>query len=500
MQIAGSSAIVVGGAGGLGEATVRRLHAAGAKVVVADLADDKGKALESELGVRYVPTDATSEESVNAAIAEAASLAPLRISVDTHGGPASGGRLIGKDGSPLDLDGFKKTIEFYLTAVFNVMRLSAAEIAKSEPLEEGARGVIVNTASIAGYEGQIGQLPYSAAKGGVLGMTLVAARDLSPLGIRVVTDRARHHQHPGVRQGGRPTRAVLGSAGAVPQANGPIDGVRAVGAEHHRKRLSEWRDHPPRRRAAVPAEMNARRQGGLRRRRQPRHRRDGRRGAGPRGSGGRRRRTLRARGQGARHDPCRRRSHHVSGRPGTGSACDVTSEESVEAAVAETVSEFGGIDILVANAGVLWLGPIESTPLKRWQLCMNVNLTGVFLVTKAVIPHVRARGGGSLIAITTTGVGMIEHGSNAYWVSKAGAERLYLGLAADLKPDNIAVNCLSPSRVVLTEGWQAGGGGMEIPPEMVEPPEAMANAAVLLAQQDASGITGTIQRSEELTF
>jgi len=179
-------------------------------------------------------------------------------------------------------------------------------------------------------------------------------------------------------------------------------------------------------------------------------------------------------------------------------SCDVTSEESVEAAVAQTVSEFGGIDILIANAGVLWLGPIESTPLKRWQLCLNVNLTGVFLVTKAVIPHVKARGGGSLIAITTTGVGMIEHGSNAYWVSKAGAERLYLGLAADLKADNIAVNCLSPSRVVLTEGWAAGGGGMEIPDEMVEPPEAMANAAVILAEQDASGITGTIQRSEEL--
>jgi NAD(P)-dependent dehydrogenase (short-subunit alcohol dehydrogenase family) len=179
--------------------------------------------------------------------------------------------------------------------------------------------------------------------------------------------------------------------------------------------------------------------------------------------------------------------------------CDVTSAESVDAAVARTVSEFGGIDILIANAGVLWLGPIESTPLKRWQLCLNVNLTGVFLVTKAVIPHVRARGGGSLIAITTTGVDMIDQGSNAYWVSKAGVERLYRGLAADLKPDNIAVNCLSPSRVVLTEGWQAGGGGMQIPPEMVEPPEAMANAAVLLAQQDAAGITGTIQRSEELT-
>ncbi|MFG1932384.1 SDR family NAD(P)-dependent oxidoreductase [Mycobacterium sp. NPDC048908] len=177
--------------------------------------------------------------------------------------------------------------------------------------------------------------------------------------------------------------------------------------------------------------------------------------------------------------------------------CDVTSEESVETAVAQTVSELGGIDILVANAGVLWLGPIESTPLKRWQLCLNVNLTGVFLVTKAAVPYVKARGGGSLIAITTTGVGMIERGSNAYWVSKAGVERLYLGLAAELEADNIAVNCLSPSRVVLTEGWQAGGGGVEIPAEMVEPPEAMANAAVLLAQQDASGITGTVQRSEE---
>ena len=179
--------------------------------------------------------------------------------------------------------------------------------------------------------------------------------------------------------------------------------------------------------------------------------------------------------------------------------CDVTSEESVNAAVEATVAEFGGIDILVANAGVLWLGSVESTPLKRWQLCLDVNLTGVFLVTRAVIPHVRARGGGSLIAVTTTGVTMIDQGANAYWVSKAAAERLYLGLAADLRPDNIAVNCLSPSRVVLTEGWQAGGGGFEIPPEMVEPPEAMGRAAVLLAGQDASGVTGTVQRSEELT-
>jgi NAD(P)-dependent dehydrogenase (short-subunit alcohol dehydrogenase family) len=186
MQISGSSAIVVGGAGGLGEATVRRLHAAGAKVVIADLADDKGKELASELDARYVRTDATNTDDVQAALAEAESLGPLRISVDAHGGPASGGRLVGKDGSPLDLDGFKTTVDVYLTGVFNVLRLAAAAMARQEPVD-GGRGVIVNTASIAAYEGQIGQLPYAAAKGGVVSMTLVAARDLSPLGIRVVT-------------------------------------------------------------------------------------------------------------------------------------------------------------------------------------------------------------------------------------------------------------------------------------------------------------------------
>jgi NAD(P)-dependent dehydrogenase (short-subunit alcohol dehydrogenase family) len=185
MEIKGCSAIVVGGTGGLGEATVRRLHAAGAKVVVADVADEKGKALEAELGVRYVRTDATEEGDVQAAIAEAEAAGPLRISVDVHGGPASGGRLVGKDGTPLDLAGFRTTIDYYLTGVFNVMRLAAAAIARQEPVDD-ARGVIVNTASIAAYEGQVGQLPYAAAKGGVVSMTLVAARDLSPAGVRVV--------------------------------------------------------------------------------------------------------------------------------------------------------------------------------------------------------------------------------------------------------------------------------------------------------------------------
>ncbi|MFJ5306470.1 SDR family NAD(P)-dependent oxidoreductase [Streptomyces sp. NPDC088350] len=219
MQISGSSAVVVGGAGGLGEATVRRLHAAGAKVVVADLADEKGKTLEQELGVRYVRTDATSEDDVQAALAEAESAGPLRISVDAHGGPASGGRLVGKDGSPLDLAGFRTTIDVYLTGVFNVMRLAAAAIARQEPAE-GGRGVIVSTASIAAYEGQIGQLPYAAAKGGVVSMTLVAARDLSPLGIRVVTIAPGTFNTPAYSKAGDQLEAYWGPQIPYPKRMG----------------------------------------------------------------------------------------------------------------------------------------------------------------------------------------------------------------------------------------------------------------------------------------
>lgn len=178
--------------------------------------------------------------------------------------------------------------------------------------------------------------------------------------------------------------------------------------------------------------------------------------------------------------------------------CDVTDELSVEAAVTTTVKELGRIDVLVANAGVMWLRPTLDTPLKRWELCLRVNLTGVFLVTRAVLPHVLNQASGSLIAVTTTGVLMTELGANAYWVSKAGVERYYTGLAAELKDHNVAVNCLAPSKVVLTEGWAAGGAGVEIPPEMVEAPEAMGRAAVYLAAQDASGITGTVQYSLDL--
>jgi NAD(P)-dependent dehydrogenase (short-subunit alcohol dehydrogenase family) len=188
MQLVGSSALVVGGAGGLGAATVRRLVAAGSKVVIADLAEETGQALAAELGdaTRFVKTDVLSEESVNAAIAVAVSMGDLRVSVDTHGGPG-GGRTLDRDGNPLAFDDFIKVVQIFLNGSFNVLRLAAAAMAKNEPQDTGERGVIVNTASIAGYEGTIGQVAYGAAKGGIIGMTLPAARDLSVVGIRVGT-------------------------------------------------------------------------------------------------------------------------------------------------------------------------------------------------------------------------------------------------------------------------------------------------------------------------
>jgi NAD(P)-dependent dehydrogenase (short-subunit alcohol dehydrogenase family) len=189
MELSGSSAVVTGGAGGLGEATVRRLVGAGARVVIADLAADKGEALAQELGDAAVfrHCDVTSEDSVRAAFDAAAGLAPVRAAVAVHGGFGGGGRTLARDGTPHALDDFRQTIEHYLVGTFNVLRLAAEAIARSEPGADGERGVVVNTASIAGYEGTIGQVAYASAKGGVIGMTLAAARDLAAVGIRVVT-------------------------------------------------------------------------------------------------------------------------------------------------------------------------------------------------------------------------------------------------------------------------------------------------------------------------
>ncbi len=189
MEISGASAIVTGGAGGLGGATVRRLVAAGAKVVIADVAEEKGKEMVKELGdsVKFVKTDITSESSVQEALDTAASMGPVRISVAVHGGFGGGGRTLKSDGTPHSLEDFRNVIDPYLVGTFNVLRLASAAMAKSEPLADGERGVIINTASIAGYEGTIGQVAYAAAKAGVIGLTIVAARDLAVVGIRVMT-------------------------------------------------------------------------------------------------------------------------------------------------------------------------------------------------------------------------------------------------------------------------------------------------------------------------
>ncbi|MFJ8816438.1 SDR family NAD(P)-dependent oxidoreductase [Amycolatopsis thermoflava] len=189
MVLADSVVLVTGGAGGLGEAAVRRVAAAGAAVVIADLADDKAEKLAADLGdrARYVRTDVTDEASVAGAVAEAEKLGTFRYAVVAHGGFGVAEKVVQRDGSPSSLNGFTKTVDLYLTGTYNVLRIAAAAIAKTEPDGDGQRGAVVTTASIAAFEGQIGQIAYSAAKAGVVGMTIVAARDLGSLGVRVVT-------------------------------------------------------------------------------------------------------------------------------------------------------------------------------------------------------------------------------------------------------------------------------------------------------------------------
>jgi NAD(P)-dependent dehydrogenase (short-subunit alcohol dehydrogenase family) len=186
MQIAGAVALVTGGASGLGAATARRLAGGGAKVVIVDRDEARGGALAAELGQTFVKTDVTDPAQVEAAIAAAAGLGPVRIAVSCAGvGWAA--RTLDKTGKPHDLELFKTVVSVNLVGTFNVLRLAAAAIAKTEALAHGARGVIVNTASVAAFDGQIGQIAYAASKAGVAGMTLPAARDLAPVGIRVMT-------------------------------------------------------------------------------------------------------------------------------------------------------------------------------------------------------------------------------------------------------------------------------------------------------------------------
>ena len=182
MQLSGIGALVAGGASGLGEATARELTERGARVTIADLNEERGGALADELGGGFVRTDVTEEEQVAAAVEAAGE---LRLAVNCAGiGWAE--RTVKKDG-PAALQPFETVVRVNLIGSFNVLRLAAAAMSDGEPDDEGERGVVVMTASIAAYDGQIGQTAYAASKGGVVGLTLPAARGLAGRGIRVCT-------------------------------------------------------------------------------------------------------------------------------------------------------------------------------------------------------------------------------------------------------------------------------------------------------------------------
>ncbi len=189
MELSNTSAIVTGGASGLGEATARALAARGVAVVVADLNDAAGEALAAEIGGAFARCDVTDTDQVIAAVEAAKARGPLRSVVNCAGiGWAT--RTVGKDGeyaSAHDLDLYRKVIEINLVGTFNVCRLAATAMSHNEPDADGARGAIVNTASVAAEDGQIGQVAYSSSKGGVVGLTLPLARDLAVVGIRVNT-------------------------------------------------------------------------------------------------------------------------------------------------------------------------------------------------------------------------------------------------------------------------------------------------------------------------
>ncbi|MGZ4466111.1 MAG: SDR family NAD(P)-dependent oxidoreductase [Nocardioides sp.] len=189
MDINGSSAIVTGGASGIGAAAARQLAAQGAVVVVADVQADKGEALAQEIGGVFAHVDVTDTDQIKAAVTAAAEIAPLRAVVNSAGvGWAS--RTIGRDGeydSAHDLDLYKKVIAINLVGTFDVVRIAATAMSRNEPDADGCRGAIVNLASVAAFDGQIGQAAYSSSKGGIVGMTLPVARDLSASGIRLNT-------------------------------------------------------------------------------------------------------------------------------------------------------------------------------------------------------------------------------------------------------------------------------------------------------------------------
>jgi NAD(P)-dependent dehydrogenase (short-subunit alcohol dehydrogenase family) len=232
MRIDGSSALVAGGASGLGEATARHLHDAGAHVTIADLNTQRGQTLADELGERasFAPTDVTDPGTVEAAVAHAAAQTEggLRISV-CCAGIGHGERVAGRRGAHAP-EPFQTVIAVNLIGTFNVLRLAAASMLGNEPLESGERGVCINTASIAAFDGQIGQVAYSASKGGIVGMTLPAARDLAVGGVRVCTIAPGTFETPLLGELSEETQRALGEAVPFPSRLGQPSEYAALAA------------------------------------------------------------------------------------------------------------------------------------------------------------------------------------------------------------------------------------------------------------------------------
>jgi NAD(P)-dependent dehydrogenase (short-subunit alcohol dehydrogenase family) len=230
MEIAGTSAIITGGASGIGAASAQLLSKQGARCVLIDLNDEQGEALASEVGGLYVRADVADEEAVQAAVDAAVEMAPLRALVNSAG-IGTPGRTVDREGNPLPLKYFERVLRVNLIGTFNCLRLAASAMAKSEPVDDdGSRGAVVNIASVAAYDGQIGQAAYSASKAGVIGMTLTTARDLSAQGIRVNTiapgliNTPIYDRHPQAEE----FKAKLGQSVLFPHRLGTADELASM--------------------------------------------------------------------------------------------------------------------------------------------------------------------------------------------------------------------------------------------------------------------------------
>ena len=233
MDLNGVSAIVTGGASGIGLASARRLAALGARVVIVDMNEEKGQAAASELKGRFAKADVSNEAEVQAAVDMAVELGPLRALLNGAGiGPAM--RTVDREGNPFKLDLFEFVIRVNLIGSFNCLRLAAAAMAKTEPIDaDGQRGAIVNLASVAAFDGQIGQAAYSASKGGIVGMTLPIARDLASIGVRVNSIAPGLVDTPiyGVGEEAEKFKAHLGQSVLFPRRLGVGDEIASMVVE-----------------------------------------------------------------------------------------------------------------------------------------------------------------------------------------------------------------------------------------------------------------------------